>query len=396
MCSIMISVIVPIYNIDKYLNRCIESICNQTYTNLQIILVNDGSSDNSGKIVDEWVRKDSRIYAINKCNGGLVSARKAGISAAKGIYSVCIDGDDWIEEHFIEKMVGEADSCKIDAVLPGYIIDNGNFQQAIYNSIKPGLYELKDIVPIMLYRECFYKFGIIQYACSKLFKTEILRECQMNVPNEVSWGEDVAITYPSLLHAEKIKVIRYAGYHYVQRMESLSNKKINNANEKCRILINYLKNRFKFYKMTSQLMPQLCQYAKLLYLSGAIEYLDSNQEEVILCPFGGIEKQGKVVLYGAGAIGRNVRLYLEKFENIDIIAWLDKNYERCGNSIYDIISPEQFDYTKIEIDYIIVCISDAKIITEVVNTLSKKITGKIKIKALTDNFMDIDNSWGLL
>ena len=98
----LISVIVPVFNIDKYISKCIESIMEQTYKNLQIILVDDGSTDTSGEICDRYAKKDIRIQVIHKKNGGLVSARNAGLEAAAGEYVGFVDGDDYIDIGFYE------------------------------------------------------------------------------------------------------------------------------------------------------------------------------------------------------------------------------------------------------------------------------------------------------
>lgn len=96
--SIKLSVIVPVYNVEEYIKDSVNSVINQTYKNLEIILVDDGSTDNSGKICDEFAKKDSRVVVVHKENGGIVSARKAGISLATGEYAINFDPDDWIEE----------------------------------------------------------------------------------------------------------------------------------------------------------------------------------------------------------------------------------------------------------------------------------------------------------
>ena len=101
----LISVIVPIHNVKEFMKKCIESIIKQSYTNLEIILVDDGSTDGSEKICDEYAVKDSRIKVIHKSNGGLVSARKAGIQVATGDYAAYVDGDDWLEEEAYEKLL---------------------------------------------------------------------------------------------------------------------------------------------------------------------------------------------------------------------------------------------------------------------------------------------------
>lgn len=101
----LISVIVPIYNVESYLNRCVESIVNQTYQNLEIILVDDGSPDNCPQICDDWARKDSRIKVIHKENGGLSDARNAGMNIATGEYISFIDSDDYVALDFCETML---------------------------------------------------------------------------------------------------------------------------------------------------------------------------------------------------------------------------------------------------------------------------------------------------
>ena len=116
----LISVIVPIYNVEKYLNKCIDSIINQTYKNLEIILVDDGSPDNSGNICDEYSKKDNRIKVIHKENGGVSSARNVGINNATGNWISFIDSDDWIEENYFEILLNKAKNENADIVICGY------------------------------------------------------------------------------------------------------------------------------------------------------------------------------------------------------------------------------------------------------------------------------------
>lgn len=117
---IKVSVIVPVYNVERYLRRCIDSILRQSFLALEIILVDDGSEDSSGAICDEYCMKDERIRVIHKKNGGLSSARNAGISMAKGEYIALIDSDDFIYPNMIEKMYSKARECKVDMVMCGY------------------------------------------------------------------------------------------------------------------------------------------------------------------------------------------------------------------------------------------------------------------------------------
>ena len=137
-----ISVIVSIYNIEKYIQRAVESICAQTYSNLEIILVDDGSTDSSGRICDEYAKKDNRIRVIHKKNGGLSSARNEGIKAATGEYIAFVDGDDWVDKSMYEDMLKamytyDADIaiCNYKAVGKEHIIDTSTNDITVSSNI---------------------------------------------------------------------------------------------------------------------------------------------------------------------------------------------------------------------------------------------------------------------
>ena len=127
----LISVIVPIYNVEKYLAECIESIIKQTYKNLEIILINDGSTDLSCEICNEYKEKDNRIKVINKKNEGVSSARNTGIDVSKGSYLTFVDSDDWIEDNFVEILYNKAKEKNADVVLCGYNRIIGNSKESI-------------------------------------------------------------------------------------------------------------------------------------------------------------------------------------------------------------------------------------------------------------------------
>lgn len=116
----LVSVVVPIYGVERFLDKCVKSIVNQTYTNLQILLVDDGSRDRCGEMCDQWAQKDNRIIALHKVNGGLSDARNYGIDRAKGEYIYCVDSDDWIDEKLVERCVQKSQQTKADIVLFEY------------------------------------------------------------------------------------------------------------------------------------------------------------------------------------------------------------------------------------------------------------------------------------
>ena len=118
-----ISIIVPIYNAEKYIHRCLDSILAQTYKNFELILINDGSIDNRGKICDEYSQRDNRIKVIHKNNGGVASARQCGIENAKGEYTIHIDPDDWVESNMLEELYNKAIKEKADVVICDFYVE---------------------------------------------------------------------------------------------------------------------------------------------------------------------------------------------------------------------------------------------------------------------------------
>lgn len=138
--ELAISIIVPVYNVEKYLNRCLDSILNQTFTDFELILVDDGSTDNSGIICDEYKTKDNRIKVIHKENGGLSSARNAGLDIARGRYIGFVDSDDFISKDMYQILYNEAEKNKADMIMCEFKKVDKN-----YEAINNNLYKKSDI-----------------------------------------------------------------------------------------------------------------------------------------------------------------------------------------------------------------------------------------------------------
>lgn len=149
--SPLISIIVPIYNVEAYLEKCVQSIISQHYRNLEIILVDDGSTDSCPQMCDEFANKDSRIRVIHKVNGGLVTARKAGFAAATGEYIMSVDSDDWIESGMCEGLLETLQSFGADFAASGYVLRNPNGRTVIN--------KLPDIMLVLIYNKSSQKFA---------------------------------------------------------------------------------------------------------------------------------------------------------------------------------------------------------------------------------------------
>ena len=207
-----ISIIVPIYNIEKYISKCIDSILTQTYKDWELILVNDGSTDNSGKICDEYVLKDNRIKVIHKKNEGVTATRDRGVKEAKGEFLFFIDGDDYITENALELFINKQKENDADLVKGSYCtITNKN--EIIDNFILP--YNIKTI------KEYFYTITLGYWNIwNTLYKTNIFKK-HINIPYNITIGEDQLCNIQYLLGIENIKIIQDITYFYVQRSNSV-------------------------------------------------------------------------------------------------------------------------------------------------------------------------------
>lgn len=280
--EILISVIVPIYKVESYLEKCISSICNQSYTNLEIILVNDGSPDRCPEICDTYAKKDARIKVIHKNNGGLVSARKAGISIAKGDYITYVDGDDWIEPTMYQNMLKAFDNGKPDVVVEGFIHDINGKLIPTRNVIKPGLYTGEkleaEIYSKMLYCGSFFNFGIYPAVWNKLYRRDLLLDFQMNVDEHISMGEDVACTYRCFMKADSICVLDSVHYHYRANPASIVGKYDPKYFEKMDSLFKYLHDTI-LKRNTFNLKEQFNYYAVFILLYGLRQEFSKNKNK---------------------------------------------------------------------------------------------------------------------
>jgi len=211
----LISVIVPVYNVEKYLNKCVESIVNQTYKNLEIILVDDGSTDTCPQMCDEWAKKDNRIKVIHKQNGGLSSARNAGMAVMLGKYVLFIDSDDYIGSSMAEEMYNNIIKDDFDVCLcNSYSVDSD------YNIISRSEHKAariygEEIIKDYLDGNVFDSFS----ACDKLYKTAVLKEHNLNFDESIKWGEDYPFNYYFFRVIQKMIVLDEAYYYYLAARE---------------------------------------------------------------------------------------------------------------------------------------------------------------------------------
>ena len=342
-----ISIIVTIYNTESYLDKCIQSIINQSYTNIEIILVNDGSTDNSLDICRKYEQIDNRITVITSNNEGLIRARKKGIINSTGDYIAFVDSDDWIDEDMFETIV--KNSCGEDIISFGLIEEYGykrvykrdyfECRQYLRSEIE------KNIIPGMLCCGKFFKFGMLPNLVCKLIRKELIMSIINNISDNVTMGEDGDFVYNALSLAASLRIIDLCPYHYIQRNNSLVRKQT--SMDCIKSLYNDLNNIFVPATCNKQWKKQINAYFIFLLLLKNIQTIVNKMDyfKANIC--------GKrIIIYGAGNYGMSVMEVLEKDEGTDIVGIADRDWRELSGVNPKISSIEKLITEKYDVIYI--------------------------------------------
>lgn len=367
--ELLISVIVPVYNVEQYLEKCIDSILNQTYKNLQIILVDDGSTDKSGLICDAYKNRDGRVEVIHRCNGGSVRARNDGLKLAKGRYVGFVDGDDWIEEVMYEEMLENIIQTGADYVHTGAIYETEGstrvdcrFETMIIENPRTNIELFKGIIGA--HKDIFLNRGIT----SKLFKRELITECYNNVPADQCLGEDYISVVECMLKSQRISFLKKAYYHRVTRKGSYTNT----YDVKRLIGIAKVYEQIMLLLEKYGLKEQLYPYLERNLAKNLISAINKTNLYKGYIPYFYLEKIDKffgkkIVLYGAGNVGYDFYLQISRHKEIQIMEWIDQNpyrYKYKEREVHEIEAIKEIDY-----DLIIIAVKLKSVADEMKETL---------------------------
>lgn len=303
----LISIIVPIYKVENYLRKCIETIMNQTYKNIEIILVDDGSPDNSAQICDEYAQQDNRIVVIHQKNGGLSNARNSGLNIAKGEYIGFVDGDDYIENDMYETLYNAIKENNAQMAICDFYIVNEK-QEEIPNEIKT---EMKEDIKIFNKKEAMEEMlidkNIRGYVWTKLFKKDCFKN--LRFPEGKNY-EDIAISIKCFEKTEQIVYINKQKYYYLQRANSIDHVK----SEKN--LSDALDVSYERYKYVKENYPELKENNIYAFIHR------------ILCVYKDLKKMNYMNVY-----------YCKKYVNM--IQELKEDYLQLELNIINMMSDEQ-------------------------------------------------------
>lgn len=205
----LFSIVVPVYNTEKYIDQCLQSLVTQTQSNIEIIVVDDGSTDSSGALCDEWALKDERIRVVHQPNSGVVKACRTGFDLATGLYFSKVDSDDWVEPDFCEVLGNYLLDNELDMIISNYLSEREGEKRTQYkkNIVMTG-YELVKA------HGKVHTTADICYSCRMIFNVSFLRRNNLFFGENMKIGEDTVLNLKALSKAERVMAVDYAGYHY--------------------------------------------------------------------------------------------------------------------------------------------------------------------------------------
>lgn len=358
-----LSIIVPVYNVASYLRQCLDSLVGQTYHNLEIILVDDGSTDGSEKLCDQYAAQDNRVRVIHQENRGVAGARVAGARLASGAHMTFVDGDDYLDSDWLENLM----NCRgdYDLVTAAWIRDAGEQSRMAKDSLRPGAYTTEKDMRF-LWNHMVSTFspggktaleaGITSFTWNKLFRTEKAQEILAGVDISIAVVEDMDFTYRYLLACKSVLITDINGYHYRIRFGSASHVGENG--------MRYLENAIRVYQKllpvfesqscAENLVPQLqIKLSSMMSKAARKIGIDSKfQSAGYAFPFGRSLEGKKVALYGAGIVGRVYRYQILRNHLCKITAWVDDNWQEYQRAGYEVDTPEKLRF--LSFDFVVI------------------------------------------
>lgn len=376
-----LSIIIPVYNAEKFLVRCLDSVTAQTYPDMEIIVVDDGSVDGSARICDEYANRDKRITVCHKENGGAGSARKEGIKHSSGDYITCVDSDDWIEEHAYDNLMHVANTYQPDLIACSFIKEFGELWVTRKDYPEEGYYTKKEFFDVIKRagdEMPFFCQVICGSLCCKVFKRACFEKFQNLVPDEIVLSEDLAVVLPMIMNAASIYISKTPYYHYCQNKESSSWAWRPGEYQRFLTLAEYLKGYYDFCqdKACRRLILHSIYFAMMDLLYDIPEEYFKEQ-----IPFlKNIQKGSRVVVYGKGVFASNLIGVMKKNGLCQMVLNTD-------SSDADAL----FALKETEYDSVVIAILDCMIVEKVRKFLLDNRIPDEKIFAINKEDLTIEN-----
>ncbi len=372
----LVSVIVPAYNIENYIDECLKSIVCQTYNQLEIIVVNDGSTDKTGEIIASYAEKDNRFHVVDQKNQGLVAARKRGLERASGYCCLFVDGDDWIDENLINYMYERFMTEDYDAVHANYVEEHSG-KASLQNNIRTE--------EVLDFRETESKTKVLKYRLlsngansyitpsiwARIYNTENARRLYSFIPDEQSYGEDILFLMHLILSGKKMLLTERSFYHYRVVEKSLShNYGIDNLVNITNLFLR-MKDILNQYGVGKYLEDDVMGFYWEKLLQG-LKKMEASPLKIGIYMFPSIEllHGKKIILYGAGEVGKDYYAQISECEQIEIVSWVDKRCDKISNN-HTIKHPDSL-HEKLEYELIVIAINERQVADEIIKELENR------------------------
>lgn len=348
----ILSIIIPVYNMELYLHRCLDSVIAQKYENLEVIIIDDGSTDSSLSICNDYALRDNRIKVIHKLNKGLVAARKRGLAEARGNYITYVDADDWIDKYAYDDLMEIASTYTPDLIACSFIKEFGDFQTVRKDYPREGHYSKERFQHIVQKAEIethFFCQVICGSLCCKIIKKEFLQKYQNAVPDEIVLSEDLAVTLPMIANADSIYVSKKSYYHYCQNKASMCWEWKEGSYNRLQILVKHL--RESFANCENKAFCRLMLYSVYFSMMDLLYDIPSEYFQEGIPFLKEIKRDSNVVIYGKGVYASNLIEIINRYQLCNMIKNVDSG---DANLLFEMRSSE-YEYVVIAIlDYMVV------------------------------------------
>lgn len=365
----LISVIVPVFNAENYLGRCIKSILRQTYSHIQLILVDDGSADTSGRICDYFCRKDDRVEVIHKNNEGPMAARVSGLVAARGEYTGFIDSDDYIDEGFYGHLIDYIAETGADFVQMGFDYAGesgaGSYhcpRKVFHIADNRAGYIAKGLLEMGL-----TGFKVSYSMCTKLFRTELIRKCLPMLPENLKQGEDLLCICNCMLNCKVIATLDYEEYHCTVRPDSLSRKRELDRFVQVGKLYEALHGLFESYEGYGTVSRSIDSFYRSRLLHDFEEYFGIDVPRYLFPDIKDLFGR-KVIIYGAGQVGKDYYAQISRYEQCEIAALSDRDSRGRQYGYIHITSRDAL--VSLDYDLVVIAVSSEAVADEIRSELA--------------------------
>lgn len=383
----LVSIVIPVYNAERFLDECYQSIEEQLYDNIEIIFINDGSTDGSYQKCCRYKATDHRVKVLSQDNAGQNSARKAGVNIAKGKYVCFIDADDFVDKNMLMEMVNSAEEYNAEVVKCGpynKVYEDGEIQPEYMKVEIKGLFGGREVAEKVFDENDLFRQKVAVGLWGAIFSCILIKKIMNIVDDTIDFSEDYLCTILALLDSEKVYMLEDNFYYYRCHRESFCHTHTKDNYVSQKLLYKSLRKEFEIREVSYVMYQQLTYMIIRDLLMGGYDYYLNNYE--FLFPYPNVKKGSRIVIYGAGVVGTEIYSKIIMGNKYKVIAWVDQKWETYNDPRITSINHIEDDY-----DYIVVAIIKHSISMRIKEDLMALGIDEQKIAVICEELFTEDN-----